>query len=85
MAETGTEAQAVATIDDALAHVPPILLAEAESERVTHGSKVSCPDDPETGGMSGLVRIHDPLGRLLALAWLEGGILRPELVFSTGS
>ncbi len=85
MAEAGTEAQAVATIDDALADVPPILLAEDESERVTHGSKVSCPDEPETDGRNGLVRLHDPLGRLLALARLEGGIIRPELVFSTGS
>ncbi len=85
MAEAGREAQAIATIDDALADVPPILLAEAESERVTHGSRVSCPDESKTGGRNGLVRLHDPLGRLLALAHLEGGILRPELVFSAGS
>jgi len=85
MVEAGTEAQAVATIADALEDVPQILLAEAESARVTHGSKVSCPDEPGTGGRSGLVRLHDPLGRLLALARLEGGIIRPELVFSTGS
>jgi tRNA pseudouridine55 synthase len=85
MAEAGREGQAVATIDDALADVPPILLAGAESERVTHGSKVSCPYQPGTGGWNGLVRLHDPLGRLLALARLEEGIIRPELVFSAGS
>jgi tRNA pseudouridine55 synthase len=85
MVEAGREAQAIATIDDALADVPPILLAEAESERVTHGSRVSCPDESGTDGKNGLVRLHDPLGRLLALARLEGGIIRPELVFSAGS
>ncbi len=85
MAGTDRESQVIATIDDALADVPPILLDEAESKRVTHGSRVSCPDDPGTGSRDGLVRLHDPLGRLLALAHLEGGIIRPELVFSAGS
>ncbi len=81
----GTVEQAITTIDDALSHVPPIPLAEAEAARVTHGNKVSCPFEPGAGERNGLVRLHDPLGRLLALARLEGGILRPELVFSSGS
>ncbi len=85
MAADGTVEQAITTIDDALSHVPPIPLAEAEAARVAHGDKVSCPFEPVAGEKNGLVRLHDPLGRLLALARLEGGILRPELVFSAGS
>ncbi len=85
MAADGRVEQAITTIDNALSHVPPIPLAEAEAARVTHGSKVSCPLDPGTYEGNSLVRLHDPLGRLLALARLEGGILRPELVFSPGS
>ncbi len=85
LAHTGRVDQAIATVDDALADIPPILLAKAESEQVTHGSRVSCPHEPGTEGKNGLVRLHDPLGRLLALARLEGGIIRPELVFSAGS
>ncbi len=77
--------QTIVTINDALAHVPPIPLAEAEAARITHGSKVTCPPEPGVCRGNGLVRLHDPLGKLLALARLEGGILRPELVFSSGS
>ncbi len=85
MVADGKVQRAITTINDALSHVPPVPLAEAEAIRVTHGSKVSCPFEPEAGARNGLVRLYDPLGRLLALARLEGGILRPELVFSAGS
>ncbi len=77
--------KSMVTIDDALADVPPIPLAEEEAARVIHGSRVACPTRSETNGRGGLVRLHDPLGRLLALARMEGGMLRPELVFSRSS
>jgi hypothetical protein len=33
---------------------------------------------------SGLFRLHDPSGRLLAIARLDQGVFLPELVFSAG-
>ncbi len=81
-ANAGELGQTIATIDDALADIPPIPLAEVEASKVSHGGKVTCPPQSGSVGKIGLVRLHDPFGRLLALARLEGDILRPELVFS---
>ncbi len=81
-AGAGQLGHSITTIDDALAEIPPILLADVEASRVSHGGRVVCPMQSGPAGTMGLVRLHDPLGRLLALARLEGGILSPELVFS---
>ncbi len=81
-AEAGKLEKSMVTIDDALANIPPIPLGEVEASKVSHGGKVTCPLQSGFVGEIGLVRLHDPFGRLLALARLEGDILRPELVFS---
>ncbi len=79
----GTARSAVMAIDDALADFPCIRLAGAEATRIAHGGQIS---RPTSGAHSRncLVRIHDSLDRLLAIARLEGGLIRPELVFPAG-
>jgi tRNA pseudouridine55 synthase len=82
MAEAGTVADVVTSIDDALAEFPVVELDTAESGRVSHGNKVDCPADRELNAWRGLVRVHDKVGRFLALARYDGATISPELVFS---
>ncbi len=79
----GAVSSAVTTIDDALADFPCIRLAGAEATRVAHGGRVSFPASG-VNSRNGFVRLHDSLDRLLALARLEDGLIRPELVFVAG-
>ena len=83
MAEAGTAAAAVISIDDALAEFPILELSTAEAGKVIHGNKVEYPS-AHRGLITrrGLVRIHDSLGRLLSLARHDGITISPELVFS---
>ncbi len=83
LAAAGTVGNAVATIDDALADFPCIRLAGAEAGRVAHGSRISCPPSG-SNNRNGPVRLHDSFDRLLAIAHLDKGIIKPELVFSCG-
>lgn len=83
LAAAGTVGTAVTTIDDALADFPCIRLAGAEATRVANGGRISCPASG-TNNRNGPVRLHDPLDRLLAIAHLDEGIIKPELVFSCG-
>jgi tRNA pseudouridine55 synthase len=73
--------QAMTSIDEALADLPAVLIGEEEAAKVMHGNQVSCPPSLANGS-SDVARVHDPAGRLLALARVVAGTLRPELVFS---
>jgi tRNA pseudouridine55 synthase len=81
MVSKGTVEQVVTPIDEALATFPLVPISEAESMKVLHGNQIPCPaslvDDT-----SGHVRLHSPAGRLLALAQIVSGVLKPDLVFS---
>ncbi len=83
MAEAGTVAAVMTSIDDALAEFPAVELGNAEAGRVIHGNKVDCPAaDRGLNTRRGLVRVHDSHGRMLALARHDGITIFPELVFS---
>jgi len=81
IASSGGAHQAMTVIDEALADFPAILIGDEEALRVMHGNQVSCPSSLVTSSI-GVARLHDPAGRLLALARVVSGNLRPELVFS---
>jgi tRNA pseudouridine55 synthase len=68
------------TISDALKDFPAVLLSEKESSRVLHGNQVLCP--LSLADSTGLFRLQDQAGRLLAVARSVSGMLKPELVFS---
>jgi tRNA pseudouridine55 synthase len=81
MVEQGCVEQALTSSDEALSEFPALLLDEDESKRVVHGNHI--PDVcAEMSGSSNRVRLHDPTGRLLAIARIEAGMLKPEIVFS---
>jgi len=80
MAQSGSVAQAVMSVDEALADFPVLRITETETARVIHGNKIPCSDTTVRSG-SGLVRLHSPAGTFLALARLNTGVIRPELVF----
>ena len=77
----GDVEQVVTSIDDALAAFPLIPITEEETTRVMHGNQILCPVSFADCG-SGIVRLHSPSGRLLALARSVSGQLKPDLVFS---
>jgi tRNA pseudouridine55 synthase len=81
MMTAGTVEHVVTPIDDALAEFPSVLISETETVRVMHGNAISCP--PSLANIkSERVRLHSPAGRLLGLAHIVAGALKPELVFS---
>ena len=81
MMTAGSEEQVVTPIDEALAAFPSIPLGEAEAARVLHGNQISCPSS-FANIVSDHVRLHSPAGRLLGLARIVAGVLKPDLVFS---
>jgi len=81
MVTAGNAEQAVTPIDEALAAFPAIPISEAETVRVLHGNQISCPSS-FANITSGHVRLHSPAGRLLGLARIVAGVLKPDLVFS---
>lgn len=81
LAAEATAEQALISTSDALADFPMVLLDATESARIMHGNQVVCPGSL-ANRMSELVRLHDSGGRLLALARVAAGFLKPELVFS---
>lgn len=82
MTAAGTVENALLPIDAALADFPLVPVSAAETVRVLHGNQIPCPGS-FAGNTDGLVRLHSPAGRLLALARVVAGVLRPDLVFST--
>lgn len=81
MMTAGTVEQVVTPIDDALAEFPAVPLSETETARVMNGSAISCPMSIASMN-SERVRLHSPAGRLLGLARIVAGVLKPDLVFS---
>jgi tRNA pseudouridine55 synthase len=81
MMTAGNGQEAVTSIDDALAAFPAVPVSEAETVRVLHGNQICCPLS-FTNIASDHVRLHSPAGRLLGLARIDAGFLKPDLVFS---
>jgi tRNA pseudouridine55 synthase len=81
LAAAGDVGRAVLPIDHALADFPAASLTEEESVRIAHGNRLPV-SEPALHMPGGLFRLHDPSGRLLALARLDQGVFLPELVFS---
>jgi tRNA pseudouridine55 synthase len=77
----GTVEQVVTPIDEALAVFPAIPISEAETVRVLHGNQILCPAS-YSNITSDRVRLHSPAGRLLGLARIVAGVIKPDLVFS---
>jgi tRNA pseudouridine55 synthase len=73
--------QTLISTNEALADFPAVMISEMESARVMHGNRVPCPGS-FANSSSDLVRLQDHGGRLLALARIAAGMLKPELVFS---
>jgi tRNA pseudouridine55 synthase len=81
MMTAGNAEQVVTPIDEALAAFPAIRISEAETVRVLHGNQISCPSS-FANVTSDHIRLHSPAGRLLGLARIVAGVLKPDLVFS---
>jgi len=81
MMTAGTVEQVVTPIDDALAEFPSVPINETETARVMHGNAISCPPSIANINIE-RVRLHSPAGRLLGLARIVAGVLKPDLVFS---
>jgi tRNA pseudouridine55 synthase len=81
MMTAGNAEQVVMPIDEALAAFPAIRISEAETVRVMHGNQISCPSS-FANITSDHIRLHSPAGRLLGLARIVSGVLKPDLVFS---
>jgi tRNA pseudouridine55 synthase len=81
MMTAGIVEKFITPIDEALADFPSVPINEIESARVMHGSAITCP--PSIAAMdSERVRLHSPAGRLLGLARIVSGFIKPDLVFS---
>lgn len=78
LADQGSIDNALISIDNALGAFPQVDVDVNESEKLSHGTQV-----PWQAGLGEplMVRVHDPEGRLVALALAGSGMLRPELVF----
>lgn len=84
LAETtaaGRVEQALTTIDVALADFPAVLINDQESMRIMHGNQIACPASLANSAKD-RVRLHDSAARLLAIARVDAGVIKPELVFS---
>ena len=81
LAASGTADKALLSINEALADFPTALINETESARILHGNQVPCPGSLANSA-NDLVKVLDPDGRLLSLARVAAGVLKPELVFS---
>jgi len=81
MMTAGKAEQVVTQIDEALAAFPAISISEAETVRVMHGNQISCPSS-FANSTSDHIRLHSPAGKLLGLARIVAGVLKPDLVFS---
>lgn len=80
-AATGKAGNMLVSIDEALAELPVALLDEGGAEKIVHGNGVPWPG-MKIDRQDGLVRVHGPSGRLLAVARAAGGMLKPEVVLT---
>ncbi len=78
-AVSGTVEQLLVPMDDALAEFPVLNISDGEADKILHGCRIPLPQRYPAG--SGIVRIHNQAGMLLALAMPEGTQLQPDLVF----
>lgn len=81
MMTAGTVEQAITPIDNALAAFPAVAISDEDAERVLHGNRISCPASIANDVID-RVRLHSLAGRLLGLARIDAGVLKPDLVFS---
>jgi tRNA pseudouridine55 synthase len=65
----------------AVAHLPPVSLGPAQVQQVRRGQSVWLPRSvlPDVAGEC---RIHDPIGELVGIGELNGGLLRPTKVLT---
>ena len=68
-------------IDEALNGFPLVSVSDSDAMRVLHGNMIAC--ERALADTIGIVRLHNPAGKLLALAQHAAGSLRPTLVFPT--
>ncbi len=81
LAAAGNVESILVSVDEALAEFPAVILDGAGAKKITHGNSVPWTGiQPEGHGV--LVRIHDPAGRLLAVAKAAAGMIKPEVVFA---
>ncbi len=80
LAAAGTLDQVLVSMDTALADFPLVTMNDADAGRILHGNRVPWQGEFQT--VASLVRIHDALGRLLALGKPVQGEIKPEIVFS---
>jgi len=81
MMAAGSVDPVITPIDDALAEFPAVPISETETTRVMNGNTIACPLSL-ANITSERVRLHSPTGRLLGLARIDAGALKPDLVFS---
>ena len=80
VAGAGNAESAIMPVDQALADFPSLSITEDEAGRIAHGGRIPRISQ-DAAVRAGPVRLHDPSGRLAALARFENDVVRPELVF----
>lgn len=78
MAAAGAVGNAVLSLDSALADFPLVEVGAAEARKVSQGNQVLW---AARDGEAVAARVHGPGGRLLAVARVGEGKLKPEIVF----
>lgn len=78
MSAQGRGGQALVSIDEALADFPAVAVGETDALRICQGNRIAW----QGGDTTGLLRIRDAGGKLVALGRATISELRPELVFS---
>jgi tRNA pseudouridine55 synthase len=70
-------------MDRAVAHLPPMTLDEAASQRFVQGQWIALPDSSSRQDSAGLCRIYDAGGRFIAVGQIDGAtsMLKPVKVF----
>lgn len=78
LAAEGRLDQALISMDEALSDMPLLQVTEKDAERLCCGNPVQLADAGKDGCT---VRVHDPAGRLVCLARVSAGVVKPETVF----
>lgn len=78
LSSEGRADEALISMDEALSDMPLLQVADIYAERLCHGSPVVLTD---AGKDESIVRVHDPAGRLICLASVLSGVVRPDTVF----
>lgn len=82
VAARGQLQELLVPMDTALVEFPIVTVDAEESRKILHGNRISLRQPLENAVKIRTLRIHDDSGRLLALATIDQGWLKPELVFS---